>query len=243
MIKTNRGRSIMRVCLCWLSIVAGVIPSIDMATARAEELTEWTNDFTIEKEVLTSTGRNAYFILEPGYQLVLEGGKERLTVTVLNETKTVDGVETRIVEERETNDGALVEVSRNYFAISRKTGNVYYFGEDVDIYKDGKIASHEGSWLAGAMGAKFGLLMPAVPLLGARYQQEVAPRVAMDRAEIVSVRETLQTPAGDFKNCLKTRETTPLEADVTHKLYAPGIGLIQDASLKLVRYGNGHAAK
>ena len=31
----------------------------------------------------------ALYILEPGYQLVLEGGKERMTVTVLNETKNL----------------------------------------------------------------------------------------------------------------------------------------------------------
>jgi hypothetical protein len=35
---------------------------------------------------------------------------------VLDETKTVDGVETRIVEERETVNGKPIEVSRNYFA-------------------------------------------------------------------------------------------------------------------------------
>src|SRR6185503_7351194 len=104
-----------------------------------------------------------------------------------------DGVETRIIEERETNDGQLIEVSRNYFAISKRTGNVYYFGEDVDIYKNGKVASHEGAWLSGVNGARFGLMMAAVPLVGSRYYQEVAPQVAMDRAEIVSVTEMFKT--------------------------------------------------
>jgi hypothetical protein len=36
----------------------------------------------------------------------------------------VAGVETRVVEERETSVGAPVEVSRNYFAISKRTGDV-----------------------------------------------------------------------------------------------------------------------
>jgi hypothetical protein len=200
-------------------------------------MAQWTNDFSAEKDALSSTGRNDFFILEPGYQLVLENDKERLVITVLNETKKVDGVETRVVEEHETNDGQVVEVSRNYFAISRRTGNVYYFGEDVDIYKNGKVASHDGAWLSGVDGARFGLMMPAVPLVGARYHQEVAPKVAMDRAEIASVTETFKTPAGEFKNCVKTKETTPLEPDVGQKYYAPGIGLIQDGGLKLVRHG------
>jgi hypothetical protein len=55
----------------------------------------------------------------------------------------------------------------------------------------------------------------------------------MDRAEIVSVTETFKSPAKEFKNCVKTKETTPLEADVGHKHYAPGVGLVQDAGLVL----------
>ncbi|MCI0487162.1 MAG: hypothetical protein L0229_11245 [Blastocatellia bacterium] len=198
----------------------------------------WTSEFAVEKGELSATGRNPYFILEPGYQSVFEGGKERLTITVLDETKTVDGVETRAVEERETKDGKLVEVSRNYFAISKRTNSVFYFGEEVDIYKEGKVASHDGAWLAGTKGAKYGLMMPGEVLLRARYYQEIAPGVAMDRAEIVSLSETVKTPAGEFRNCLKVEETTPLEpGKKEYKYYARGIGLLQDGSLKLVKYG------
>jgi hypothetical protein len=225
-----------------LLAMVGLAAGADVGHA-ADDMAEWTSDFSAEKVALISTGRNNFFILEPGYQLVLENDKERLVITVMNETKKVDGVETRVVEERETNDGRLIEVSRNYFAISQRTGNVYYFGEDVDIYKDGKVASHDGAWLSGIDGARFGLMMAAVPLVGARYHQEVAPKVAMDRAEVLSVTETFKTPAGEFKNCVKTKETTPLEPDVGQKHYAPGIGLIQDGGLKLVRHGMSDAGK
>ena len=199
----------------------------------------YTSRFDVDKADFADTGRNPYFILEPGYVLTLEGGAERLVVTVLNETRTVDGVTTRIVEERQTERGELVEVSRNYFAISRLTNAVFYFGEDVDMYKGGKVVSHEGAWLSGVNGARFGLMMPGLPLLGARYYQEMAPKVAMDRAAIVSVADTLKTPAGTFTNVLRTEETTPLEPGVKEaKYYARGIGLIQDGSLKLVKYGS-----
>lgn len=197
----------------------------------------WTKDFAQEKADLSPTGRNPYFILEPGYTLVLADGKEQLVVTVLDETREIDGVTTRVVEERETDGGQLVEVSRNFFAISRRTNNVYYFGEEVDIYEKGKIVKHEGAWVSGDKGAKFGLAMPGLPLLRARYYQEVAPGVAMDRAEIVSLSDTLKQPAGNFANCLKIEETTPLEAGKEYKYYAPGIGLVQDDKLKLVKYG------
>lgn len=212
-------------------------------TNEGSELAGWSSDFSSDKESLISTGRNPYFILEPGYQLVLEGGNERLVISVLNETKMVDGVETRIVEERETKNDKLVEVSRNFFAISRRTNCVYYFGEEVDDYKDGKIAGHPGAWLSGEQGARFGLMMPGLPLLRARFYNEIAPKVAMDRAEVISVGVNFKTPAGEFKNCLKIEETTPLEPGNTeHKHYAPGIGLVQDGSLKLVKYGQAVAA-
>jgi hypothetical protein len=188
----------------------------------------------------SSTGRNPFFILEPGFRLILAGVEDgvvkRLVVTVLDDTRVVDGVETRVVEERETEDGEVVEVSRNYFAICNRTNSVFYFGEEVDIYEDGVIVSHEGEWLAGEDGARPGIIMPGTVLLGARYFQEIAPNVAMDRAEIVRLDAVVQTPAGKFIRCLRTRETTPLEpGEVEFKSYAPGIGLIQDGVLRLRR--------
>jgi hypothetical protein len=147
-------------------------------------------------------------------------------------------VETRVVEEREISEGKPLEVSRNYFAFDPTTRNVYYFGEDVDAYKDGKIVSHGGGWLSGTGGSKYGLAMPGDVRVGERYYQEVAPGTAMDRAEIVSTNETVTTPAGMFRGCVKTEETTPLEPkSKEYKYYAPGIGLVRDADLRLVKHG------
>ncbi len=197
----------------------------------------WTTGFMVEPDELASTGRNPYFVLEPGYSLVLEGGNARLTITVLNEVKRIDGVETRVVEERDTKGGQLVEVARNYFAISKRTNDVFYFGEDVDMYKDGKVVNHDGSWLSGVNGGKFGLMMPGRPLINASYYQEVVPNVAMDRATIMSTTEIVKTPAGEFTNCLKMKETTPLERLTEYKYYAPGIGMVSDGKMSLVNAG------
>ena len=201
----------------------------------------FTGTFGVDKADLVTTGTNRFFILAPGYQQTFEGkeaGKQTvLTITVLNQTRLVDGVQTRIIVEHETADGQLAEVSSNYFAISAKTSDVFYFGEDVDEYKDGKVVSHDSSWLAGVNGAHFGMQMPGTPLLGARYYQEVAPKQAMDRAEVKSLGDTLETPAGKFANCLNTEETSDLESARETKIYAPGIGLILDDTLKLTKYG------
>ena len=209
--------------------------------AFAADGPKFTDKFDVEKGDLSSKGRSAYFVLEPGFVAVFEGKEEGestvLTITVTNKTKMVDGVETRVVEEKEVSNGQTKEVSLNYFAISKTTGDVYYFGEDSDTYKGGKVASHEGSWLSGVAGAHFGLALPGKPKVGDAYYQELAPKVAMDRAEVVSVTATVKTPAGEFKDCVKTEETSPLEKGREAKLYAPGVGLVQDAALKLVKSG------
>jgi len=208
------------------------------AKAGAESA-KWMDSFDEEKADLAPTGKNPFFILEPGYVLRLRGPKNtELTITVLDETKTIDGVETRVVEERETKNGQLTEVSLNWFAISKKTGNVYYFGEDSKDYKNGKVVGQSGSWEAGVKGARFGMMMPAKPEVGQRYYQEVAPKVAMDRAENVSLSETVKVPAGEFKNCLKTEESSALEGGKEYKYYAPGVGLLKDEDFELVSYGN-----
>ena len=81
-------------------------------------------------------------------------------------------------------------------------------------------------------------MMPGTIQLGYKYYQEIAPNIAMDRAEILNDNEMLETPADTFTKCLKVEETTPLEPDtIEYKIYAPGIGLIKDEELLLTHYG------
>ena len=186
-------------------------------------------------------GQNTYCILKPGYQMEYEGmdGKDkvRLVITVTNETRKIGNTNTRVVVEDESVNGERIEISRNYFAFCKETSSVYYFGEEVDIYEKGKITKHEGAWMAEGQN-KPGVDVPGLALIGARFYQEIAPGVAMDRILIQSLDETLTTPAGTFTNCMKTEETTPLEpGEREWKTYAPGVGLIQDETALLVKYG------
>jgi hypothetical protein len=214
----------------------------DTQGEQSDGQNEYSSSFRDKDCTFTSTGRNPFFILEPNYQLVLSGGdtgeEAQVTITVSNETREVNGTETRVIEERETTGGELVEISRNFFAICEETNTVFYFGEEVDDYNNGNIIGHEGAWLAGEDANQRGIIMPGTILLGARYYQEIAPNIALDRAEIVDMGKLIQTPSGAFKNTLIIRETTPLEPEATElKYYAAGIGLIQEEDLKLERYG------
>ncbi|MFA6044575.1 MAG: hypothetical protein WC718_06290 [Phycisphaerales bacterium] len=203
----------------------GSAPSVDGA---------WRQAFGVDKAALSPTGRSRFVDLTPGTRHIYREGKTTLTITVLDETRVVDGVTTRVIEEREERNGQPLEISRNYFAIDQSSGDVYYFGEEVDVFENGKLSGHPGGWLSGVNGATFGLALPGAPRVGDRYYQEVSPGVAMDRGEVVGVDDTVETPFGAFKGCVHVRETTPLESDVGDKWYAPGVGLVKDDEAVLV---------
>ncbi|MCX7920078.1 MAG: hypothetical protein N3A72_10840 [bacterium] len=196
----------------------------------------WRDSFFVDKKNLRPIGENPYFILKPGYKLSYQEGDIRITQTVLHETKVIDDVEVGVIENREEKNGKVFEVTKDYFAIDTITNDVYYFGEDVDVYKDGKIVGHDGAWVSGINGAKFGLMMPGKINVGDKYYQELAPKVAMDRAEIIETGLTIETPAGIFTNCIKVEETTPMEPKAKdYKWYAPGVGMIKDNDMILIK--------
>lgn len=229
--------------------------------AAQEEEPEFTDEFPLEECEFVPWGGNPYFIkLDPGRQLYfhnqqcLAAGEcdelEELWITVKPTIRKVqlpvDGrwrsVFTRVIEERETANGHLKEISRNFFSKCAKTRDIYYFGEEVDIYKNGKIVSHDGQWLAGKYRAQPGIVMPdSAFLLGMRYYQELAPGVALDRAEHVAFDLDVTVPAGHFEDCIEVTETTPLEpGEESRKVYCPGVGMVIDNDLELaVIYGSG----
>ena len=111
----------------------------------------------------------------------------------------------------------------------------------MDIYEDGVVVSHDGAWLAGTDTgegkARPGLIMPGTFLLGSRYFQELAPGVALDRAEHVRMGLTVTTPAGTFEECVEVKETTPLEPGaVSTKVYCAELGLVVDNVVRLVEF-------
>jgi len=207
--------------------------ALEEAVGAGPQPRKWTDSFGQENCTFASTGGNRFFILEPGHQLVLESRTEKVVITVLDKTRKIGPIVTRVVEEREEEDGELKEVSMNFFAVCKEHGDVFYFGEEVDEYEDGKIVSHSGAWRADEKDSRAGIIMPGTVLLGARHYQEIAPN-AMDRAEIMRDDVTLKTPAGTFANCILVEETSGLDpAEKCYKTYAPGIGLIQDEDLLL----------
>jgi len=246
MISNKSPRYMLFVVAASVSLLALSRPGFAQCPIPAEEFTpdpKFTSSFLLEDCTFKSEGENPYFILQPGYRIVLESDEARAHITVLNKTKVVNGVTTRVVEERELEkDGdelILVEVSRNFFAICEQTNSVVYFGENVENYENGEIVSHEGKWRAGVNGAKPGLIMPGTILLGSRYYQEIAPvDSALDKGHIVSMQDQCKIGEFDFEVCVTIQDTSDCAPNAKdRKIYAKGVGIVQDEDLKVVHFG------
>lgn len=210
----------------------------------------FTDQFPIPACEFKAQGGNSYLRLNPGRQLYLSnvrcvGAGEcdelvELWITMLPETRLIKfidhgkmrSVRTRVMEEYETADGELDEVSKNYAASCEPMNDVYYFGEDVE---DGDGNRLPDSWITGKDGARPGILMPdRAFLLGSRYYQEFAVN-AQDRADHTSMGFEVEVPAGVFHDCVEVTETTPLEpGHESLKTYCPNVGLVRDGDLELI---------
>jgi hypothetical protein len=178
---------------------------------------------------------NPYLPLASLKQDILEGTEgghkvriERTAKREVNKTFTINGkpVESLAVEDREFKDGELEEVALDYFA-QADDGTVLYLGEDVDEYKDGKVAGHSGAWLFGKDTQTPGVIMPTRPKVGATFKSEDVNKDIHEDDEVVSTSESVSVPAGKYSNCLKVKETLA-EGDVEYKYFAFGIGCVRE---------------
>ena len=178
---------------------------------------------------------NPFFAMPVGKRMSYAGktedGLERIEIAITGETRMVMGVETLVYLDRAYLDDELVEETKDFLAQDRQ-GNVWYFGEEVDNYEDGKLKDHEGAWMAGTDGAKPGIWIKAEHKPDDTYRQEYYQGEAEDMVKIVATGERVTVPAGKFEGCTKTYDWTPLDPESKeHKYYCPaagGVVLVED---------------
>jgi len=200
----------------------------DARLAACERLGGTPYDPVIDPSNFITRIDNPYFPLRPGTTFIYEGhtaqGFEHDEFAVTHHTKVILGVTCVEVHDTVTVDGRLTEDTLDWFAQDRD-GNVWYFGENTHELEDGLITTIEGTFMGGVNGDKPGIIMKAHPAIGDFYRQEFSLANAEDFAETVSLTASVTVPAGTFHNCLKSKETTPLETDLLeYKFYAPGVG-------------------
>jgi hypothetical protein len=188
----------------------------------------------IDPARFTSVVDNPYLPLLPGTRReyrseASDGEVEIIVVEVLDEHRTVMGVDTIVVHDLvTTEDGEVIEDTVDWYA-QDADGNVWYFGEDTTAYENG-VASKVGSWEGGVGGALPGIAMPASPAVTATgYRQEFLAGTAEDMGQVIAVGEPLTVAAGSYTDTIRTRDWTPLEPDIVEeKVYAAGVGFIYE---------------
>jgi len=131
-----------------------------------------------------------------------------------------------IVVDKDFVGGQLQEITFDYFAES-DDGGVYYFGEDVDEYQNGKIVGHNGAWHYGVNTDFLGLIIPGRPQVGQKFQAENVPGITKEDDEIVSVTATVKLAIGAFKNAVKIKESYP-DGSVEYKYHVPSVGTVTE---------------
>ena len=220
----NKSLSWQRSCLPCFSLRRFYCGSKTITTDRSQQLrrARW----------ITHTSRSSREPLIPT-EVRTEGVPTRDVTTVTSDTKVILGVTTIVVHDQAYEDGVLVEDTFDWYA-QDKDGNVWYFGEDTkELDENGNVISTEGSWEAGVDGAEPGIIMEANPKKGDKYQQEFAPDVAEDMAQVIGFEDSFCVPYGCFEDVLVTKEWTPLEKGVVeNKYYAQGVGFLSAVMVK-----------
>ena len=171
---------------------------------------------------------NPWFPLRPGDRYVYAGVKDgkpaRDVVIVGHGTRTIDGAPCAVVRDRLYLAGKLAERTTDWYSQDAR-GNVWYFGEETaELDVHGRVASREGTWLAGVHGARAGVYITAHPRVGQARLQEYFKGHAEDHFRVHALFGS---------NGVLTDEWTPLEPGVLdHKYYVRGVGTILEQTVR-----------
>ncbi len=220
---------------------------------------EFAANFVDPLQIGVSVTPNPYFPLTQGNRWVYQGSfdddgeeiTEVITITVEPRTKMIAGIRCLVVRDVVEIDGELIEDTDDWFA-QDVDGNVWYCGEEVKDYETfeedepplPELVSDDGSFKAGQDGDEGGVLLPANPVVGEIFRQELSIANAEDAIEILATDASEASQAASCSgNCLQTYDFSPLDPEAQeHKFYAPGIGkiveinLTEDTRVELIDY-------
>jgi hypothetical protein len=188
---------------------------------------------------------NPFLPFEPGTQRVFEGRSNvtgstlphRVTFTVTEMTKIVDGVRGRVMWDVDATNGVVAEAELAVFA-QDKGHNVWNIGEYPEEYPGGHFVGAPNTWWHGVEDAEAGVHMPYHPSVDMpEYLQGSVPSIEfLDCAQIVETgaTECLQQPVQGlgvacFDNVVVIHERSPLDPDggIQVKYHTPDIGIFK----------------
>ena len=189
---------------------------------------------------------NKWLPLVPGTRLVLDGtarndaGKKephRVTFTVTDATKVIQGVRTVVAWDVDESQGQLQETELSFFA-QDDAGNVWNLGEYPEEFEGATFVGAPSTWLAGYDGAQPGVHMAAAPAVSRKfYLQGFSEGIEFeDCARVNKMGQTLCIPAKStscYQDVLITEEKDAFDpsSGLQTKAHAPGIGIVKIAAV------------
>lgn len=211
-------------------VIAATLAVVATAAGGGAGLPRGSEPVTLDPADFTTRIDNPYWPMRSGTRWVYretdaEGSVRRVVVTVTRTTKRIaNGITARVVRDTVTENGKLVEDTRDWYA-QDTAGNIWYLGELTKEYENGRVVSTAGSFEAGVDGAQPGIVMPAKPRPGLAYRQEYYAGEAEDNAVIFSLDEQAEVPFGHFGDVVMTKDLNALEPKtLEYKFYARGVG-------------------
>jgi hypothetical protein len=192
---------------------------------------------------------NPFWPMTPGSRWVYretdaDGKARRVQVTVTRWTKTVLGIEARVVRDVVTEGGRVRETTDDWFAQDAE-GNIWHLGEAGREYRDGRARTLRESWQAGVDGAQPAIVVPANPDPGTIYRPGRAATQVLNDGTSATV------PYGSFDHLVITKESSAREEPtrVEHEFYARGVGPVLAITVsggsgreELLRFDHGQTA-
>ena len=181
---------------------------------------------------------NTWMPLVPGTRFTSEGvsnvggapTEHKIVFVVTDLVKVIDGVQTRVGWDVDTDEGVMAESELVFFA-QDNDGNVWTVGEYPEEYKNNKLTGAPSAWAAGVDGAAAGVQIHGKPAVGGgEYLQGLSPKAGfLDCAQDVSTGQHTCVPTGCYDNVLVVDERSPQEPDsgVQRKFYAPNVGYVR----------------
>jgi hypothetical protein len=210
-------------------LLAPAAPAAAVASARAPAFTHPLDT------------RSRYFPLVPGMRYSYEGTvtdsdgthRHRVVFVVTDLVKKVNGINARVVLDKDYNDGVLSEAELAFFS-QDDAANVWTRGEYPEEYDNGTFQGAPSTWISGVRGARSGILVPGRPRLGTPpFVQGRAPAVGFyDVGQVVAKGLRVCVPTGCYSGVVKIKEWAPKapEDGIQLKYYAPHVGLVRIAA-------------
>lgn len=155
----------------------------------------------------------------------VDGGDFRTETTLLPYTQTIQ-LEGRTVEALVSQyvawlDRQIHEVAIDWY-VQDDQGAVWYLGEDVFNYDEGRVEDTDGTWLAGRDGPE-AMIMPPDPQVGDVWRPENICGFVFEEVTATATGVTVPGPQGQVAGALIVSELH-MDATTEEKIFAPGYG-------------------